>query len=472
MTAITLDWTNCLRTQDREYGVDFDEFEAAVPELVAAVEDLERTFGSGWERWRLLPHDPIRTAHVAAVRAVSDDLRPSTENLVVLGIGGSALGNIAIHSALRPPTWNLQPRGRRDGPRLFVVDNVDPDHVADLFAFIESSDPGLRHTIVNVISKSGETAETAAQFLIMRDLLARMVGPTYRDRIIAITDPSQGTMRAICDREGFRTLPVPDGVGGRFSVLSPVGLFSGAMCGICIEDLLDGAAAMDGHCRSPDIRRNPAATLAWLLVTLAAKGHRVQVLMPYSNALYSLADWYRQLWAESLGKERTLDGRRINAGMTPVKALGATDQHSQVQLYREGPHDKVVGFVQVESFGADPVVPATLDAEALRYLHGAPLSRLLHAEYRATAFALSVSDRPNYTIRLPRIDADSVGRFIQLWQVATAVAGRLLNINAYDQPAVETGKQATFGLMGRAGCESWADRVAALHADPRCSVRG
>jgi glucose-6-phosphate isomerase len=327
--------------------------------------------------------------------------------------------------------------------------------------FCETQPGGLGKTLFNVVSKSGETAETAAQFMVVRERLSKALGKDYGSNIVAVTDPAKGTMRQICDREGFTTLPVPDGVGGRFSVLSPVGLFSAAMCGIDIEALLSGAADIDKPCSSPDLLKNPGAMLAYLLVELGTgKGKANHVMMPYSNELYFLADWYRQLWAESLGKQKDLRGNDVYAGFTPIKALGTTDQHSQVQLYREGPNDKVLGLIEVQRFERDVQIPSGLGIEALRYLEGKKMSELLNAEKRATEFALVESQRPNYTIRFPKIDAYHVGQFINMWQIATAYAGLLLNIDAYDQPAVELGKQATFGLMGRPGYEKFQAAVA------------
>jgi glucose-6-phosphate isomerase len=302
--------------------------------------------------------------------------------------------------------------------------------------------------------------------MIVRDELKRALGSNYAKNIVAITDPAKGTMRQICDREGFVTLPVPDGVGGRFSVLSPVGLFSAAMCGIDIDALLQGAADIDGACNRAELTKNPAAMLAYMLVELGQnKGKTNHVMLPYSNALYLLADWYRQLWAESLGKKVTVTGENVLAGFTPIKALGATDQHSQIQLYREGPNDKVIGFLEVEHFGrapapvADVTIPAGMGVSAIEYLEGSTLGTLLNAEKRATEYALVESERPNFTIKFPKIDEYHVGQFIQLWQNATAYAGLLLNIDAYDQPAVELGKQATFGLMGRKGYEDFRRQV-------------
>jgi glucose-6-phosphate isomerase len=362
------------------------------------------------------------------------------------------------------------PRAARGGPRLFVLDNVDPLLVGRVLDEVAREDPGFAHTVVNVISKSGETAETAAQFMVIRSMLKSALGDDHASHVVAVTDPHQGTMRAICEAEGYATLPVPNGVGGRFSVLSPVGLFSAAMCGIDIEGLLDGAAEMDTRCSDTSPLGNPAALLAWLLVELARGGKTNHVLMPYGNALSGLADWYRQLWAESLGKSVDRDGNEVFAGFTPIKALGTTDQHSQIQLYREGPNDKVIGLVVAESVDRDLEIPAGLDADSLRYLQGATLGGLLAAEKRATEYALVESKRPNYTITLPRLDAYHVGQFIQLWEVTTAYAGLMLNVNPYDQPAVETGKVATFGLMGRSGYEDWKAKVDQALTDSRWHV--
>jgi len=459
-----LDYANCLYDRVGSHGIDASLVERGGPgwdAVTAATRRLSASRGKGWERWRELPFDPMRSQHLAAVKALADSCRGSFDTIVVLGIGGSALGNIALQSALNPSTYNLLSPEKRSGPRMFVVDNVDPAYFSDVLDLCESSPGGLKRTLFNVVSKSGETAETAAQFMIVRERLKAALGVGYAKNIVAVTDPAKGTMRRICEREVFATLPVPDGVGGRFSVLSPVGLFSAAMCGIDVAALLTGAADMDKVCSQDDITANPAAMLAFLLVELGtAKGKPNHVLMPYSNALYLLADWYRQLWAESLGKQKDLTNNLVYAGFTPIRALGATDQHSQVQLYREGPNDKVIGLVSVDDYGPrDPVIPKGMGVEALEYLEGKRLTELLNAERRATEYALVESLRPNYTITFPKIDAYHVGQFISMWQITTAYAGLLLNVDAYDQPAVELGKQATFGLMGRAGFGGFKAKV-------------
>lgn len=457
---LTLDYANCLTDRVGSHGLDparvHPQGENAQG-VAALTRSLNASRGAGWEGWRELWNNPMRDAHLNQVRAIANECEGRFENLLVLGIGGSALGNIAIQAALNDPTYNLVPAADRPGPRLFVVDNVDP---ANLSSVLRCCDP--KTTLFNVISKSGETAETAAQFMIVRDALQQAVGSRWADHVVAITDPAKGTMRTICDKAGITTLPVPDGVGGRFSVLSPVGLFSAAMCGIDIETLLSGAKAMDQRCSSEELTKNPAAMLALLLVDLGTrKGKPNHVMMPYANSLKLMGDWYAQLWAESLGKKFDKDGAEVFAGFTPISALGATDQHSQVQLYREGPNDKVIGFCEVEDFGDDQgvTVPTGMGVEAIQYLEGKRLVDLLNAEKRATEYALVESQRPNYTIKFPKVDAHHVGEFIALWEIATAYAGLMLGIDAYDQPAVETGKKATFGLMGREGYSDWQSKV-------------
>jgi glucose-6-phosphate isomerase len=455
---LTLDYANCLFDRVGNHGLDPARLGPGSDLAEAArqmTERLARSRGTGWERWRQLPFDPMRSEHLSAVNAMARQRTGRFENLVVLGIGGSALGNIALHNALTTPYWNLLPPHERAGPRLFVIDNVDPTVFSSVMRLCPPET-----TLFNVISKSGETAETAAQFMIIRDLLTAALGKNASDHVVAITDPVSGTMRRICDDEGYATLPVPEGVGGRFSVLSPVGLFSAAMCGIDISALLDGAAAMDARCSEPDLATNPAVMLATLLVELAArKGKANHVMMPYASGLASMADWYAQLWAESLGKQHDTSGDEVYAGFTPIRALGATDQHSQIQLYREGPNDKVIGLIEVGRFDRDVEIPAGLGVEALEYLEGASMTALLNAEKRATEYALVESQRPNFTIHMPTIDAMHIGEFISLWQIATAYAGLMLGVDAYNQPAVETGKKATFGLMGRAGYSEWKQRV-------------
>ncbi len=456
-TSLRLEYTHVLDTAvGPAHGLSLAETRRAMPAVREALTRVARERKAGQHRYRNLPRDKQMLKQVqAAVRRYAGKF----ENLVVLGIGGSALGNIALQTALNPPYYNLMPTRARRGPRLFVMDNVDPVQFGNLLDLLGS---GLRKTLFNVISKSGETAETASQFLIVHDLLARKLGKkALTANILVTTDPAGGTMRGIVEAGGFDALPVPPGVGGRYSVLSAVGLFSAGLCGAKIDKLLAGAAAMETRVSRPAVRTNPAAMLALLLHAFYVRGKRLHVMMPYSYQLKDLADWYRQLWAESLGKQRDRDGRPVIVGPTPIKALGATDQHSQVQLYREGPNDKVFIFLEVEQFDRDVKIPRVKGMPPdLAYLQGRSLGALLNAEKRATEHALVASQRPCLTIRFPVVDETTVGQFIMLWEAATTLTADLLNIDAYDQPAVQTGKEFTFALMGRPGYEPQARELA------------
>jgi glucose-6-phosphate isomerase len=429
-----------------EHGITKQQLDELAKQTTPLIPKIKDEILAGNSRYGLLPGDP---QIAKSVKKLVKQFKPKCENLVVLGIGGSALGNIALQNALNPFTYNLD-NNKRKGPRLFVFDNVDP---AQFGSFLDFITPRLSKTVFNVVSKSGQTAETASQFMIIQKILETRFGKDkLKDRVIATTDLEKGTLRKIATDAGLHTLVVPDGVGGRFSVLSAVGLFSAAMTGINIDQLLAGAADMHTRVTNPDFFKNPAAINAAIQIHYYNRGKRISVMMPYSSALYSFADWYRQLWAESLGKRYDLKGGEVFAGPTPVKALGATDQHSQVQLYREGPNDKVFTLLEIQDFGRKIKIPAApKSAPELYYLAKKDMGELLNAEKKATEYALCASNRPCVTVLFPKIDAYTVGQFIFLFEATTSFAGALLGVNTYDQPAVELGKQATFALMGKAG---------------------
>ena len=431
-----------------EHGISKSQVEDLAKETTPLIAQLSEERKLGKTPYRDLP---FIAETLKRVKDLIAEVKDGCENLVVFGIGGSALGNIAVQTALNPYMHNMDDKQRTD-PRLFVFDNVDP---AQLASFLDWLGDGLDKTIFNIISKSGRTAETAAQFLVIRQLLLDKLGPEgCKKQIITTTDANQGTLRAITNDAGFRSLVVPDGIGGRFTVLSAVGLFSAAMCGIDIDSLLAGARDMDKRVSSEDFYQNPAAINAAINYHFYKRGKKISVMMPYSYALKDMADWYRQLWAESLGKATDLAGNEVFLGPTPVKALGTTDQHSQVQLYREGPNDKLFTFLQVNKFDKDLTIgPAPDCAAELEFLAGRDLSVLLNSEKKATEYALLESKRPCLTVVFPEVNAYTVGQFIYLFEVTTSFAGALFGINPYDQPAVELGKEATFALMGKPGDE-------------------
>lgn len=373
-------------------------------------------------------------------------VRGRYDDVVVLGIGGSALGPIALRTALRKPFWNmLDPEDRDQQPRLHVLDNLDPVTIASLLDRVRPA-----RTLFVVTSKSGGTAETMSQYLVVRERLARD-GVPAGEHVVFVTDPKKGALRPIAAADGIPALDIPPNVGGRFSVLSPVGMLPASLVGIDTSELLRGADAMAARCRGSSVADNPALAFATLqFLSDTRQGRSVQVLMPYNDALRDMADWFVQLWAESLGKVRRADGAHV--GPTPLPALGATDQHSQVQLFMEGPADKTVTFLAVRSRGADVRIP-TLHQESadLAYLGGHSLGEVLDIERRATAGALARRGRPNMTLELEAVTPATVGGLFMFFEIATIYAGGLYDVNPLDQPGVELGKQFTYAMLGRAG---------------------
>ncbi|HET9947284.1 MAG TPA: glucose-6-phosphate isomerase [Longimicrobiales bacterium] len=449
MEKVRLDYTNLLAPAVQG-GIDPADVKGRLAKAFeAAHARVEAMQAEGVLGFLDLPH-AVET--VERVSELADGFGQWFEDVVVLGIGGSGLGAKAIQDALLGPFWNAWTPERRDHfPRLHVVDNPDPHTMSGL---LESIDPG--RTLFNVVSKSGATAETMAQYLVVRGRVESVVGEERaRGHFLFTTDPEEGALRRIGEAEDIPMLPIPPNVGGRFSVLSPVGLLPAAVCGVDVRALLAGAAAMEERCRVPRLAANPAATLAVLLHEAdVGLGRPIHVLMPYSDRLRSLGAWFQQLWAESLGKARTLEGDVRPAGPTPVASIGATDQHSFLQLLMEGPHDKVVVFVEVADHDTDPEIPSRHpEIPEISYLGGHTLGELLNTERRATAEALRRAGRPNATVRVPRVDAASLGALFMLLEVATVYAGALYGVNPLDQPGVELGKRLTYGLMGRAGAE-------------------
>jgi len=445
--AVKLDFNNLMADRIGHLGLSYSEIEGAGKAVSQAAEWFYTRRSKGKMDFFDLP---AKAECLKQSLAMARILKGKFDDLVVLGIGGSALGTTAVHAALNPWEYNYDRRARRGRPRLWVLDNVDPEKLRGALSLLV---PGK--TLVNVISKSGATAETSAQFLWMRAWLQRSLKKRWAKNVVVTTDPAEGLLRQFVREEGLASLEVPPGVGGRFSVLSPVGLFPLAMAGVDVASLVAGASHMRKRTLDENPWRNPARLYGLLQYLLYRKGYRINVMMPYSDALYPLADWFRQLWAESLGKRTDNKGQTVETGPTPVKALGATDQHSQLQLYIEGPRDKSITFLKVEKYRRQAAIPKAYPRHKdLAYLGGRSFGELLNAEARATAMSLAKNGRPNCALILPEISPHMVGQLIFLLETATAFAGGLFNVNPMDQPGVEEGKRYAYGLMGRAGFEN------------------
>ena len=429
VASVAFDHTNLVEV---EGGAGEDELGGLRPRLEGAVREL---LGEPPGFMRL----PRTTELSDLSKALAEEVRASgTSDYIHLGIGGSALGPIALHHALNHPYHNLL--SGRPGPRVHFAENTDP---ATLSAILDVAD--LSSTWVNVVTKSGSTAETMANFLVVRAALIDEVGEDkYGERVVFTTDPEEGYLVEIAQREGIERLPIPPDVGGRFSVLTPVGLFPAAVAGLDVDALLNGAAQCADEVEEGGPKHPVVEGAAYYYLMDVSKGRNVRVMMPYADALERLAAWFVQLWAESLGKE--------GKGSTPHAAVGTTDQHSQVQLYMEGPQDKVIEVIEIQNHPRDlPIPEAYGDLGGVGYLGGHTMAELLNVECDATRKALTEAGRPNCTIALRALDEEHLGYLMQALEIQTAIAGSLYRVNAFDQPGVEAGKRITYSRMGRPG---------------------
>ena len=338
--------------------------------------------------------------------------------VLTVGIGGSALGAATVAAALESEV------------AAPVLDNVDPAYTRSLLA-----DLPLEETVVNVVSRSGTTTETLANFLVVREAMAD-AGVDWTERTIVTTGP-EGPLRSLAERRGLTTLSVPAGVPGRYAVLSPVGLVVAAIRGHDIEALLAGARAAAAE-RSPSLFESPGYAYGAVTEALARRGVAVNAMMPYDERLETFAEWFAQLWAESLGKD--------GLGQTPVRALGVTDQHSQLQLYRAGPRNTLVTFVRVDD-GPDVPVPDPMD-DAPGFLADESLGSIREAELTATEASLAAAGRPNVRIEVDRLDEAGLGDLLYELETSCVLAGELAGVDPFNQPAVEWAKRATRGMLG------------------------
>jgi len=429
---LSFDFSNCLsETLGWENGVTKEDLVFERPRISAAHDQLQK--------WRMSKDAaffdyPFEKGLANKFRNAGEKIQQTFENLVVLGIGGSALGLRCLAQALLPPYANLiERKHRKNAPRLFVCDNIDPDTFGTLLETID-----LHETCFNVISKSGNTTETMAQLFILLPMLKTKLGSKWKEHVIVTTDPESGPLRRFVVEESLESFDVPPKLGGRFSVLSAVGLFPAACLGIDIEAVLDGAHEMVMLCKEDNLETNPAYKNAAISdIMISRKGKRISVMMPYSDRLALFADWYAQLVGESLGKGGT--------GITPIKALGSTDQHSQIQLYMDGPNDKVITILGVESFEKKNIITNVM--EPFKHLKGHSLGEILIASQKATTQALTVAKRPNVTITLSSVSPQAIGGLFMHYEIYTAIMGALLEVNPFDQPGVELGKKLTRQIL-------------------------
>ena len=366
---------------------------------------------------------PDRHDDLASPTAIARDFRERFDDVIVLGTGGSSLGGRTL-VALADRGFGPQP----GAPRLHFMDNVDPVTFADLEAATDPTRTGLI-----VISKSGSTAETLTQLLVLLPRMRDALGLDHvGGAIVAITEASDNPLRRLAERIGATVLDHDPGIGGRYSVLSPVGLLPALIAGLDAASVRRGAAGVWRRLIEQGTDSPPALGAALAVAAMRA-GLSQTVLMPYVDRLAAFGLWFRQLWAESLGK----DGN----GTTPIRALGTVDQHSQLQLYLGGPRDKLYTLITVSSAGVGRLVERALaEDERLGYLVGRRLGDLLDAEARATYETLARNGRPTRLIALDRLDEEGLGALFMHFMLETILTARLIGVDPFDQPAVEEGK--------------------------------
>lgn len=425
--------TSALSDIDPQHGLSKQEIQAVSDRLPKYLQNIHIR-KQGFYTDEVLQNEAL----VSEIENFTHSVQGKYDHIVLLGIGGSSLGPIALREALG---FSLDSgKARMKHPQLLVLDNIDPDFLAETEAKIN-----LKRTLFLVVSKSGRTAETASQYFYFSQKITK-ANLNMRDHFVFITDPEKGVLRKESKEKNIHTFPIPPDVGGRFSVLTAVGLLPAALMGINIRGLLKGGREMRELFLSEDIEKNTPFKLASIQHLLLQKEKSMNVMYSYSHKLFRMADWFRQLLAESTGKRYSEKGEEIFTGITPIASLGATDQHSQNQLYFEGPNDKLFLFLETESFDHILSIPAP-DTEDFSYLRGTDFGALLRLEKQGTEEALTKVNRPHITIKMKKISEENIGAFFLLLEGATAFLGEFLDINAFDQPGVELSKDITKELL-------------------------
>lgn len=448
MNTIKLDVTNIFSEQIGLEGLDEGKFAKAFADLEMRNKDIGR---SPYPFMKL----PETRFQFDEMKSLAKKIKATgINNLVLLGIGGSSLGTETIFNALLNPFHNYDSKFRGEAPRYFILDNVDPHKINSIIEVIE---PEIEKTFLVVISKSGETPETISQFMIFKELLKKG-GGNFQERIILITGKEKGILNKIAEEEGYQTLNLTDGVGGRFSVLTPVGMFPAIIMGIPVDKIMDGAKAMLGHIQNKAGMDNMAFVISTILYNMDKNGKPIHVIMPYCERLSGFADWFRQLEGESLGKG--------GFGPTPTKSVGVTDQHSQLQLYVDGPKDKCIMLFYAAQ-DTRPIPDSFPYLDDVSYLAGKDLKDLFHAEFQGTCLSLTEANTANFTLFLEDINAYTLGALFSLFEMVIVFLGTLYEVNAFDQPGVEQGKIYTKAIMGKKELESERAKIEAILSTPK-----
>ena len=418
-------------------------------ETTEAIKILHEGTGSGSDYlgWLNLPSE-ISDQELEEIEVLASSLRHKSEVLVVVGIGGSYLGARAVNDALMDNFAHLKNEGRNPH-MIFAGHNIGEDYMHELLELLNE-----REYSIVVISKSGTTTEPALAFRLLKDHMEAKVGPEEAGkRIIAITDQSKGALRQLADEKGYRSFVIPDNVGGRFSVLTPVGLIPLAICGVDLRQLVQGARKMQELC-GPDVgfEQNPAAIYAATRNALYRSGKKIEILVNYNNKLHFVAEWWKQLYGEREGKE--------GLGLYPSSVNNSSDLHSMGQYIQEGERILFETVLSVEETDFEVLVPedqANLDT--LNYLKGEKVHHVNNMAELGTILAHLDGGVPNLRISIPRLNEYNLGELIYFFEVACGISGYVLGINPFNQPGVEAYKKNMFALLGKPGFEEETARI-------------
>ena len=460
--SIALDYTNCLSEAiGATHGLTKSEIDTLVAKFPKHHENIDEVRSSGESAFFDLPYQDT-----TELKALLKKHHGKWENLVVLGLGGSVLAPATIFNALAHRQHNLlDAKARKGAPRVFFLGNPDPRSLLELFEIL---DP--KKTLVQVVSRSGVTAETMALFLWLKDHLTKKSGKTaLSTQVIITTEREKSPFNEIAKTEKIDILSVPSNLTGRYGLLGNHALFTAGMCNFSVENLLKGGADMDKRCRHGDAPKNPAYMHSLIHYLLTRKRRKtMHVTFAFSDRLNAIGKWYDHHCSVSLGKMLNRKGKAVHVGPSPVSAVGTFDLHGQQQLFAEGPFDKVTTFITAKDHGAQVTVPGAYPKiEAAAYLKDVDMSSILTHGYWAAEQHLTAAGRPNMTIHCDQIDEAHVGGVIYLLQLSTAMSAELYGINPFDQPAVDHNKQALYAQIGRAGFEDLAKRIKDYKGKPR-----
>jgi glucose-6-phosphate isomerase len=414
------------------------------PLVQAAHDQLHNKTGAGHDYlgWLDLPTDYDKE-EFARIKQAAEKIKSDSDVLLVVGIGGSYLGARAAIEALTHSFFNVLSKENRQAPQVFFVGNsISAPYLNQLMDAIKGKDVS-----VNVISKSGTTTEPAIAFRILKKHLEEKYGAEEaRKRIYATTDKEKGALKTLASKEGYASFVIPDDVGGRFSVLTAVGLLPIAAAGVDIDSIMSGAKQAQEELSNPNIQENPAYQYAAVRNVLYNKGKTIELLVNYEPALQYFSEWWKQLFGESEGKDLK--------GLFPASANFSTDLHSLGQYVQEGRRDLFETVVQVKQ----PVSDVTIEAEeedldGLNYLAGQTVDQVNRKALQGTLLAHTDGDVPNLVVEVPALDPFSFGYLVYFFEKACAISGYLLGVNPFDQPGVEAYKKNMFALLGKPGFE-------------------